>query len=86
MLVTLKRELSVSPPKAHCLDHIRQQIQCSGDLSPVPLYQHNEIQVNGGPLSIAQGSNHTCRNFDRIKLWMVEREMYGNSIGEYPES
>jgi hypothetical protein len=22
----------------HCLDQIRQSIQCNGDLSPVPLY------------------------------------------------
>jgi hypothetical protein len=63
---------------------VRQLVQCSGDLSLVPLYRYEEVQVDGKALNIAQGSKHTCRNFEQIKLWMIEREMMGNTAGEYP--
>jgi hypothetical protein len=53
---------------AHCLDHVRQIIECSGDLSPVPLYLRKDIIVQGKPLYIATGAKHTCRRFDKSDI------------------
>ncbi|KAL1617122.1 hypothetical protein SLS56_011125 [Neofusicoccum ribis] len=44
----------------HCLDYIRQAIQCNGDVTFEPL---TEAGING------MGAIHRCRNFDKIFTW-----------------
>lgn len=52
----------------HCIDHLRQVVQCGGDLSPAPFYAWK-----GFAFAIATGKTHTCRKFDKIREWMSER-------------
>jgi hypothetical protein len=53
----------------HCLDQLRQAVQCQGDLSPVPLYFHGDMRVGLGV-----GQTHTCRNWESMRHWMDERK------------
>lgn len=53
----------------HCLDQLRQAIQCHGDLSPVPLYNHP-----GVPIGLGVGQTHTCRKWEPIREWMDDRK------------
>ncbi|OAQ65413.1 hypothetical protein VFPPC_14065 [Pochonia chlamydosporia 170] len=53
----------------HCLDYLRQTIQCSGDLTPL-YYQYSEFRGRGFPV---WGQKHTCRNFGRIHQWALSR-------------
>jgi hypothetical protein len=52
----------------HCLDHIRQSIQCFGDLSPGPFFEWRGLD-----LTIATGQLHTCRDLEQISKWQDER-------------
>jgi hypothetical protein len=54
----------------HCLDQIRQSIQCHGDLSPVPLYWWD-----GWGTGLGQGHTHTCRKWDSIREWVDRRNL-----------
>lgn len=53
----------------HCLDQLRQAIQCHGDLSPVPLYHYNNETVGLGV-----GQVHTCRKWEPMRQWMDVRK------------
>lgn len=53
----------------HCLDQLRQSIQCQGDLSPVPLYFHKDV-----PIGLGVGQTHTCRNWESMRGWMDDRK------------
>jgi hypothetical protein len=53
----------------HCLDQLRQAIQCHGDLSPVPVYHYNNDIVGLGV-----GQAHTCRKWGPIREWMDARQ------------
>lgn len=55
----------------HCIDQLRQRLQCSGDLTPTPMYSSN---WNGSYISISRSATHTCRNFDKIRSWMAKRD------------
>ena len=53
----------------HCIDYLRQAIMCTVDITPIPVEwsdQWNRLVVNFDTW-------HTCRNFDGIKDWMLER-------------
>jgi Mycotoxin biosynthesis protein UstYa len=56
----------------HCVDHIRQAIQCGGDLTPLNLvlYPFNE----GKGLILGNPTTHTCRNAQAFRHWLDERE------------
>lgn len=60
----------------HCIEHLRQTIQCGIDLTPVPLVSFGtpgDIQVIGQP------QVHTCRNWDVFRAWWTERgALYGS--------
>ncbi|EHK24158.1 uncharacterized protein TRIVIDRAFT_148840, partial [Trichoderma virens Gv29-8] len=53
----------------HCLDVLRESVQCHGDLTPIPYrpdknssyYYSDSIQV------------HTCRNFDVLRHWLANK-------------
>jgi len=58
----------------HCLDQLRQSIQCHGDLSPVPLYWWQ-----GFPIAFGISHEHTCRKWEPIREWVDRRNEKGNS-------
>jgi hypothetical protein len=53
----------------HCIDYLRQGIQCSADLTPLGYEWNEEYQV---PFPLFK-EKHTCRNFEKIKSWAMER-------------
>ncbi|KAE9364270.1 hypothetical protein N431DRAFT_473866 [Stipitochalara longipes BDJ] len=50
-----------------CIDYLRQTIQCHGDMTPLTYYRHG-----GGTVPIF-GATHTCRNFNELDNWALER-------------
>jgi hypothetical protein len=53
----------------HCLDYLRQMIQCSGDLTPIPTKWWA-----GANRDYSDSDNeHTCRNFASIRKWVTDR-------------
>jgi hypothetical protein len=55
----------------HCLDQLRQAIQCHGNLSPAPVYHYNNDIVR-----LVVGQLHTCRKWAPIREWMDIRKAY----------
>ena len=55
----------------HCLDYIRQSVQCSGDLTPMTF----NFQAARGRLVADFDAFHTCRKFDSFHDWALERAM-----------
>ncbi|KAG0647667.1 Cyclochlorotine biosynthesis O [Hyphodiscus hymeniophilus] len=54
----------------HCLEQLRQNIQCAGDLTPVLLRPYGiapNINLVGTP------QIHTCRNWEALRQWWTER-------------
>lgn len=49
----------------HCVEHLRQSIQCSADLTPLT-YAYDEQSGIGTPIWT---NKHTCRDFSRILSW-----------------
>ncbi|EMD91267.1 hypothetical protein COCC4DRAFT_35178 [Bipolaris maydis ATCC 48331] len=55
----------------HCLDHIRQQLMCHADLTPVPV-----IWYPGYGRSFVQSDvYHTCRDWNAIREFVSSRPM-----------
>ncbi|KAF2008378.1 hypothetical protein BU24DRAFT_326588, partial [Aaosphaeria arxii CBS 175.79] len=50
----------------HCIEALRQNIMCTGDLTPLPL-----TYINGIMPDFEQP--HTCRDFDKIVQWAKTR-------------
>lgn len=63
----------------HCIDQIRQALECHSDLTPVPM-----LRVEGGPqgLYVGNGEVHTCRDFGKIQEWVRQRGMLNDALGE----
>ncbi|KAI1170941.1 hypothetical protein F4777DRAFT_594477 [Nemania sp. FL0916] len=59
----------------HCVDYLRQALQCQSDLSPLTYAQseHKNITI---PVF---GTPHTCRNFTKVHEWAMERRNQGQS-------
>ncbi|KAJ5689015.1 hypothetical protein N7462_003407 [Penicillium macrosclerotiorum] len=53
----------------HCIDYLRQGIQCSADLTPLGYEWNEDYQV---PFPLFK-EKHTCRDFEKIKSWAMER-------------
>jgi hypothetical protein len=54
----------------HCLDYIRQMIQCKADLTPLPVYFST-----GGNQTIPDFERvHICRNIWEVRRWADEQE------------
>ena len=60
----------------HCFEQIRQAIQCSGDLTPVPLRPYGDGHLK---TYIGEPEVHTCRNWASFRDWYTER---GNNFGK----
>lgn len=54
----------------HCMDLIRQSIQCAGDFSPSPFYSKG-----GVPVFVGKGAEHTCRKTSAIRNWINKRRV-----------
>jgi hypothetical protein len=53
----------------HCLDFLRQLVQCSSDLTPIPL-----VYSKGAGFAIPNFEQvHTCRSFDAIHDWAMKQ-------------
>ncbi|KAJ5766228.1 uncharacterized protein N7511_003844 [Penicillium nucicola] len=64
----------------HCLDQLRQSIQCQGDLSPVPLYF-----FGGERVGLGVGQAHTCRKWEPMREWMDVRKERDEKSGNTQE-
>ncbi|KAI9733124.1 MAG: hypothetical protein M1834_003671 [Cirrosporium novae-zelandiae] len=52
----------------HCMDQLRQAVQCAGDLTPVTI-----VPVYNGTLGLGETERtHTCRNFQSLLDWKAE--------------
>lgn len=49
----------------HCLDYLRQTVQCHGDLTPM-VFSWSE---DAGRVVADWKEPHTCRNFNRVRSW-----------------
>ncbi|KAJ7485550.1 hypothetical protein FB451DRAFT_1392289 [Mycena latifolia] len=54
---------------AHCVDWIRQSIQCTGDTSVIVWQWHDSRNHTNVMGNIA----HTCRKFDKLQAWAKQR-------------
>ena len=57
-------------PIDHCIDYLRQSIQCHSDLTPMNWH------VSRDNLSLIQTTTHTCRDFDQIHEWATQRKTH----------
>lgn len=62
---------------AHCLDYLRQVIMCHGDLTPITLEPMPERRP---PVMPDFRIRHSCRNFNKIWEFAVERNTSGVGI------
>ncbi|KAB5576188.1 hypothetical protein GE09DRAFT_1281885 [Coniochaeta sp. 2T2.1] len=58
----------------HCINHIRQSLQCHADLTPM------EWRLSGSNIIIKTDTHHTCRNFDKIHRWASSHRTQFSSI------
>ncbi|KAI1296029.1 hypothetical protein F5Y03DRAFT_371140, partial [Xylaria venustula] len=59
----------------HCVEILRETIQCQGDLTPVPHIWSPEKQMYIADTSLP----HTCRDFEAMTKWQDERIAAWNS-------
>lgn len=52
----------------HCIEQLRQQVMCAGDVTPIPVKYVASINKS----YVYSDVVHTCRNFDMIQSWMLE--------------
>lgn len=58
---------------SHCIDSVRQSVQCSADITPMPGRYHT---LPERPLiEYWLHSTHICRDFDKIKEWAEKRKV-----------
>jgi len=58
-----------TPHVDHCIDQLRQSLMCTVDITPIP-YQWYPKYAAYMP---ATGIMHTCRNFEAVQKWAMER-------------
>lgn len=55
----------------HCLDMVRQTIQCGADITPMPArYGEHE---SGLLINYQSDTKHMCRDFEKVKEWASAR-------------
>jgi hypothetical protein len=59
----------------HCLDYIRQSLQCGGDLAPMNWMWIEDTKK----IFFKPGTPHTCRKFDAVWDWVVDRKVDWNA-------
>ncbi|KAF2091678.1 hypothetical protein K490DRAFT_52868 [Saccharata proteae CBS 121410] len=63
----------------YCLEHLRQTIQCSADLTLVPMVKDG-TQVDGKGVLVAGRQKHSCRNWESVRNWVDERSIVGKTF------
>ncbi|TGO44298.1 hypothetical protein BCON_0553g00050 [Botryotinia convoluta] len=61
----------------HCINHLRQVIQCHGDLTPTPLVPSSRNASKKGWITPDFDVVHTCRDFKAIREWSTEKHESG---------
>lgn len=56
----------------HCMNHIRQSLQCRPDLSPAAMHIYED--VDGSKFFLGNAKMHSCYDWDAIMQWAGERE------------
>lgn len=69
LFVSVVQTGKLSKP-GHCIDYLRQYVQCHADLTPMTYEFHGG---GGGGLRLVPGKMHTCRNFDQIHDWIMDQ-------------
>jgi hypothetical protein len=68
----------------HCVDYLRQVIQCHGDLTPIALERIPGVPAlplpNPPPYKPNFAIQHTCRNFDKIYDFALQRNSSGYKV------
>ncbi|KAF7897628.1 hypothetical protein EAF00_005856 [Botryotinia globosa] len=57
----------------HCINHLRQVIQCHGNLKPTPLVPASRNASKKGWITPDFDVVHTCRDFKAIREWSTEK-------------
>lgn len=60
----------------HCIDYLRQIIMCNVDITPMTA---SWSTVANRPVSNFE-TQHTCRNFDKVKEWVVARSGHKHAL------
>jgi len=60
----------------HCLNSIRQSLMCSVDVTPI-VFQWDEKEQRS---FVRTDTLHSCRNFENIRGWAKEHQLYGEVI------
>ncbi|PYI28114.1 hypothetical protein BP00DRAFT_351923, partial [Aspergillus indologenus CBS 114.80] len=53
----------------HCLDYLRQVVQCQSDLTPLTFFWSDQVNATLPNF----GDTHTCRDFKAIHEWSMQR-------------
>lgn len=56
----------------HCIDIIRQNLQCNADVTPLTWIRD---PVDGRAKEVAEVI-HTCRDWDRLQEWALEHKVW----------
>lgn len=56
---------------SHCIENIRQSLMCSVDISPIVWQWVDRVQE----VRVVGNIIHTCRSFDKVRDWALERHM-----------
>lgn len=56
----------------HCLNHIRQALQCQPDLSPAAMSVFTD--TDGSQFFLGNAKRHSCYNWDSIMAWAKARD------------
>lgn len=55
----------------HCIESLRQSLTCSADISPLVWQWVDRVKQ----VKIVGNIAHTCRNYDKIKQWALDRRL-----------
>ncbi|CAK1362460.1 unnamed protein product [Cercospora beticola] len=66
----------------HCLEMMRQNIECKSDLSLVPAMWWPSLKNGTGSSFIFSEQTHTCRNFEKVRQWASERYARTKRMGK----
>ena len=55
----------------HCLNHIRQSLQCRPDLAPAAMKRH--VAADGQVFYLGNAEEHSCYDWSNIRSWLDER-------------
>jgi len=57
----------------HCMNHIRQSLQCRPDLSPAAMHVFQDL--DGSKYFLGNAERHTCYDWESIMRWAATRKV-----------